>query len=322
MPGKSFRPGFRRRGKHRSVAGVGQSPRRAFARAAAALVGLIGLSVLASFTCSCDALIGTEDRYFADDAADATALDAASDAASASSDAAADSGDAGADAADAGPAVSPYVVAVTADRPIAWWRFEDPASSTIAVNEADGGPPAAATGTGVTFGVAGAVGNAVSLDGNGYLDVGDHYDIVGFTPFSFEAWVKAGWQDFENVIVKRDSYQNGYVLYLRTGPQAQFEEGFGDAGDAVVWEDPVSTGDFVYLVVTYDPSVGVMMYLNGVGALMSDTFNEDGGVPGPVSASLRLGDALSGTLDEVALYGHALSVERISAHYQAAIAGK
>jgi hypothetical protein len=326
VPGYSFRRGFRRRGKHRRLAAVGQSPRRPFARAAAvaALVHLGALAGLASLTCSCDALIGTEDRYFADDAAmaapDATATDAATDSATGSRDA--NAADAGADAADTGPTVSTYAAVVAADGPVAWWRFEDPAISTIALNDVDGGPAAAATGTGVTFGVAGVVGSAVSFDGNGYLDVGNHYDLVGFTPFSFEAWVKAGWKDFENLILKRDSNGNGYVLYLRTGPQAQFEEQFGDAGDAVVWEDPVSTGDFVHVVVTYDPSVGVMMYLNGVGSLMSDTFTLDGGVPAPVATTLHLGDSLSGTLDEVALYDHALDVTRISAHYQAGIAGK
>ncbi len=300
-------------------------------RSCAFAAGLAALTItLLALVSSCDALIGTEDRFFAsadaDESRDATA-DAAMADATRQSDAdtiapdagvavdAADAAD-GQDAEDAGP-LSDYAAEVNADLPVAWWRFEDKVGSTYAVDSL-GLHPAALIGEGTAFGVDGAVGNAVMLDGEGYLDVGDYFDLSD-QGFTFEAWVKSDWHDYYDIFIKHDSAANGYALLLQDGPQLQYTEQFGGRSDGMARENPpaLAISDFVYVVVTFDPGAGIEMYINGVRTDSANVVPADATMFGHVDAGLHLGYHLIGQLDEAALYAHALTLARISVHYQA-----
>ncbi len=278
---------------------------------------------------ACNALIGEEDRFLADDAGDAAAplprIDGGDDSddgsdgaidATATKEAAAP-----ADAAvDTGAPLSPYAAAVTADKPVAWWRMDDPAGSTIAADQL-GLHPGAVAGGDVTFGVDGAVGTAMLLTGDAYLDVGDFFDLVEGQGYTLEAWVKSDWTNFQNVFEKRDSNNQGYVLYLRDGSRLQYETFYSgqSAGFASEDPDPSLLADFVHVVVTGDGAGDVEMYINGIQTASDNVFPSDAGVPSAIDHDLFLAEGIAGEVDEVALYDHALTAVRVGAHYTAGL---
>jgi hypothetical protein len=279
------------------------------------LIGCLGCLGTGLALGACNALIGEENRFLADDGGDATLDATATREAAAPVDAAVDAA-----VVDSGVPLSPYAAAVTADHPVAWWRMDDPAGSTIAADEL-GLHAGAISGGEVTFGAAGAVGTAMMLSGDAYLDVGNFFDLVEGQGYTLEAWVKSGWTGFQNVFEKRDSNTQGYVLYLHDGPRLQYETFYSDqsAGFATEDPDPALILGFVHVVLTGDGSGDIEMYINGIQTAGSNVFPSDAGVPYPIDSDLFLAWGLDGEVDEVALYDHPLTAVRVGAHYAAGL---
>ena len=245
-------------------------------------------------------------------------MDAAEDAA-APGDAAAMDAAAPSDAAgDSGIPLSPYAAAVSADQPVAWWRMDDAVGSTVAADEL-GLHPGAVSGGQATFGAPGAVGTAMMVSGDAYLDVGNFFDLTEGQGYTLEAWVKSDWTNYQNVFEKRDPDTQGYVLYLRDGSRLQYETFYHDesAGFATEDPDPSLLAGFVHLVVTGDGAGDVEMYINGIETAGSNVFPGDAGIPYPVEQDLYLAQGIVGEVDELALYDHALTAAQIGAHYAA-----
>lgn len=228
--------------------------------------------------------------------------------------------------ADAAPSSS-YAAEVLSDAPVAYYRFEDSPDAETAKDEVGEHTASVVTKSakGVVFGVPGARGTGVSLDGMSSFDVGDVFDFAGKVPFTLEVWVKPkAKESYGNLIQKlTETSFDGYRLGLSDGEPSFTANRSGVAGP----DQRVSLGagseaplplEFTHLVVTvvYKFQRGnATLYVNGVASPIGG-YDSPGDLP-DTSAHLLLGNLFEGALDEVAIYDKALSPERIRAHYEA-----
>lgn len=253
-------------------------------------------------------------------------VDAAPEADAASADAseedAAIEPDAEIDAANAKPT---YPEEVLADQPIGYWRFEDVPGSTIA-KATVGGINAKLAGD-VAFDAEGAVGQGLHFT-SGELQLGDNFDILGTMPFAAEFWAKpVVTAAYENVLYKRSSsnggggeHFNGYAVFFYNdksdggyGPFLQSEVNWSTDNRQCQTKYPAN--GYLHVVVTYDLANGIALYVNGASS--GNCYNGNGGGPIDTTAALSIGQNFTGWLDEVALYDHTLTEERVLAHLAA-----
>ncbi|WP_394848078.1 LamG domain-containing protein [Pendulispora brunnea] len=236
--------------------------------------------------------------------------------------------DAATDRNDAKPPPPPpptYANEVMADHPSAYWRFGD--SSGNSARDSAGSTPGTYEG-GFSLGGAGVVSNdtSVRLDGqrNSHIRLGDIFDFSNNASCTLEAWARWAGGSTGHVLSKRASDRGGtgYALFVTSadGNQAQWTylRQNGDQGDTVTFRTAASTA-WVHVVATYDGNVG-RLYLNGA-EVASSSFRDSlvGG-----QSELYLGNSASGSggfngqLDELAIYDHVVSADRIRVHYKAA----
>ena len=217
-----------------------------------------------------------------------------------------------------------YAAAVRADRPLGWWRLDE-RSGTKAKDEA-----AAHDGTyvgSVTFRAAGAIvgdpDTAVALDGtSGALRIADTFDASGTQPFSIELWLNPTSTSGDHRLASRrtGNSETGY-RFMFSGDQLRLErwQDGGLSGAAALAPLP-KLNRWTHVVGTYNGAV-LRIYADGaeVGS---------GSSPGAVSASSAIfvwasnsladADYFAGSVDELAIYDHALEPDRIAAHTRAA----
>jgi hypothetical protein len=240
------------------------------------------------------------------------------------------SSDAGEDAALTYPQV------VLADAPLSYWRFGE-STGTVAVDEtgADNGAYGA---TGVTLGAPGAIANdpntAATFDGmSGYVDMGAGFAFGGTSPMSYEAWVKPNPADssarrFMSKETSNGSGRQGFLMAYELGgtppdggPPANllsWERWLDNAPDALI--AVVTPGVYQHVVVTYDGST-MTMYLNGQSIASAPSTQGIAALADPFRVAtysdfLAAADCFGGTIDEVAIYDHALGAARVLLHYE------
>lgn len=223
---------------------------------------------------------------------------------------------------DRAPATDTYDAEVMADSPIAYWRLGDTAGTTA---DETGTHPG--TVSGATRGQPGALTDgdtSFSFDGvNDRVVVTDHADF-DLSQLTLEAWVRdrtagfivmqghGGGSSYSWGLYK-ESGSNFFALYLRTGPSTVKTTGIADPGD----------GAWHHIVGTYDGQI-LRFYLDGSQAAVNDLGTPTALVQnaGNVGLSAWVHSSsysyAGGDLDEVAVYGSALSASRIAAHYAAA----
>jgi hypothetical protein len=216
---------------------------------------------------------------------------------------------------DAGPDASAYKQAVLADQPVAYWPFDDAVGSNVA-KEIIGGKNADVLGA-ITFGVKGADGTAIQRSATGgYLDVGDYFDLAGHQAYSIEFW---GWpkgtNEFENILNKREDGK-GWIVYFRDGNgSVQIEQPYAAGQRTTFAPLPAPKDRLHHVVFVFDPMDPTerrqRVYID---TLRTNGFSDDGPAD-DVSISLTM-FGFVGVLDEVAIYHHALSSERIAKHYE------
>ncbi len=222
---------------------------------------------------------------------------------------------------DRGVTPSAYADAVLADSPAGYWRLGEAGGTTA--NDAAG----ANTGTytnaptldSASLLAADTANRSVRFDGSN-----DHVRIpnsTGLNPsqrVTVEAWIKpealpaAG--SFASIAAKRESYAlqfNGPRLELtimQNGTRRRTQAPVG----AVV------AGQTYHVVGTYD-GTNTRLYLNGTQVATTALT----GAIGPATNGLNIaswdgsGELMRGNVDEVAVYGTALSAARVAAHYTA-----
>jgi hypothetical protein len=229
--------------------------------------------------------------------------------------------DAASEGGDAAPPAA-YPAVVLEDRPVAYFRFDDPASITDVV-----------TGKRATaWGAPGTAAGALVGDQDGSFDFEGHeaaivpvpaWPLEGTRPFSFEAWIflAESTNDFRHALYFGDgagASRDAVGLYEHTGEGLVFER-WANGGKLSVATAAALFG-WYHVVATYD---GLQLALFVDGRLV-DTLPDARAHVSPLRAPVVLGakgttvgaSGWRGRLDEVAFYDKALSSPRILRHYQ------
>lgn len=224
-----------------------------------------------------------------------------------------------------------YAAVVLGDGPLAYWRLDETSGTTAADSSGHGNDATYEGGfmLGLPGAVAGDGDTAVSLDGvSGLITAGNRFEFAGQTPFSLEAWVMARSQStYAGVATCNDALggppSEGYLLFISpaAGPLG-FQRLDGSNVSTAVSAAGPAVQEFTYVVATFD-GLELTVYANGEPqGTQTAAFSIAGaGTAFVLGAEAGgMGNYLAGALDEVAVYDHALSADRVRAHYLAGIA--
>ncbi len=241
------------------------------------------------------------------------------------------------------PAVEPdqYARQVKQDRPLAWWRFQDPDSSpnSSAKDETGSHPGAYRGGVSLEDGPPGVGRRAARFDGKtGYVEI-PHQEDLSPSAISVEFWFKTAqkldepyWPASATFITKATAGAASADWCIVGGSaaagrnQGRLIAASGPAGAAddakLVSRGRLNDGDWHHVVWTRSTAGECALYVDG--QLLALT--TDGGGPitnrRPIQVGgetlLEGGKYLDGSVAEVTIYARALPPERIVAHFEAA----
>ena len=229
---------------------------------------------------------------------------------------------------DTGDGLRPsYRDEVLADNPLAYWRLGEATGATAhdELGHYDG------TYQAVTLNVGGALAGdpngAVQFTGSSSaIVVADVLGLEGSTPFTLEAWVNPSVVEttYHRILTKRatvSGLEEGWSLLHNSDKHLSFEAYAGGEWAGGHTAESLAIDSYSHVVVTYDGGTTLCFYVNSLIVETAVTAialrdNPANLVIGSVSAAN--GNSWRGALDEVAIYGTALSSERIAVHYQRA----
>jgi hypothetical protein len=216
---------------------------------------------------------------------------------------------------------TPYAQAVLADTPGAYWRLGETSGTTAvdSIGSSTGTYVNAPTLNSASLVAANGTDKATRFDGtNDNVRVNNSTAINPTQRVSVEAWIKpealpaAG--SFGSIVTKRESYSlqfNGPRLELtimQNGARRRLQAPVG----------AVAANQTYHVVGTYD-GAAMRLYLNGAQVATSALT----GNIGPATNGLNIAswdgssEYMRGTVDDVAVYGSALSAARVAAHFSA-----
>ena len=227
-----------------------------------------------------------------------------------------------------GSPLPPYAAAVLADSAEAYWRLQEANGATTVADLSSNGH--SATPTNVTFGIASPLTSetgdtAISLTGTGYFQTGAAASFRGTGGLTAEAWVYPTANGFSTIASNRADAMTGWWVGLYTG-STQVEAIFPPYFSISSADLPLNQWSHVAAVYNSSGATKARLYINGVEAnyaYRDAGFGDSLSDTGPV----RIGQApngdlgFQGRLDEIAIYGTALSTTRIGAHFSAAWPG-
>lgn len=209
------------------------------------------------------------------------------------------------------------------DEPLGYWRMGD--KDTAEASDETGAFSGDYYGN-YALGVGGVFADdgAVLLDGEGAsIVVGDVLDFPDSDFFTLEAWIcpaalPAETGQFRRIVDKMVlDPKNGYSLELYDD-QVLFGRWRDDSSDTA--EGPMPQDEKYHHVVGVHSDGMATLYVDTkkVGEVTADEELIDLTTPLVLGSNNAHTNDLAGALDEVAIYGTALSIERIQAHYGAA----
>jgi acid phosphatase type 7 len=221
---------------------------------------------------------------------------------------------------------SSYAASVKADAPLAYWRLDEAAGTTAADASGNGNPGIYAAG--VQLGAAGALadGNAAAgFDGvDDRVSIPDKAALRLNGSFTIEFWAKlrAPANTYPGIIRKGEASSSGngwYIFYNTRDFRPSFKRA-GVSGRRTSNAGALSTTTYKHYVMTYDAPASTLRWY--VGGALDSTYKNVTFSTTTDTSTVDLGrgtDYGNEFLDDVALYGTALSAGRISAHYTAGI---
>ena len=222
------------------------------------------------------------------------------------------------------PAGAGYAAEVLADSPIGYWRQGDPSGTTMTDSSGNArhGTYTASPTLGTTGLLAGDSDTAVAYNGTTqYALVADDNSLDSLTTFTVEAIIKASSVSGTPQIVARDGGSgNRHWQFRLSAGTLQFVKiagGVVTASSAAT----LSTGTTYHVAATYDGS-NIRLYIDGAanGTPPSATGNLGASTQDLQFAMCRSSTSnnpnnfFNGVIDEVAVYGSALSAVRLAAH--------
>ena len=156
------------------------------------------------------------------------------------------------------------------------------------------------------------------------VSLGDGFNFAGTAHFSLEAWVAPAALDgqsrriFDRFFTRHGRTQEYYLM--ATNRRLSFARVRGQHYDTATMTSPLKLGRRYHLVATYDGKT-LRLFVNG--KLAADGRSRQGLATGraglTVGAKTGGGYNFSGTIDDVAVYGTALSASTVRTHYDAGI---
>ncbi|MBI4518065.1 MAG: hypothetical protein HY699_19855 [Deltaproteobacteria bacterium] len=205
-------------------------------------------------------------------------------------------------------------------------------TSTVAVDEM--GVNSGTLIGGYTLGVPGALGSdsntALLLNGStGLVNLGNHASIditYRQNGLTLEAWLSAPWFGPYSTIVGKSRNASATNYGFDIGEGRLFRYWTGDGGwNTQTWDFPLATNTWYHVVLTHRTDGTVYLWLNGARQAMRVNTSTPIKSPDPAAIGSQTGLApawpFSGSLDEVAIYDHALADARIEAHYNSRDSG-
>jgi hypothetical protein len=204
---------------------------------------------------------------------------------------------------------------------ISFWRLDE--TSGTGTCETQGRNPGAYVGR-VTRGLAGATHDkdrAVALNGrSGAVRIASTASLSPRAAFSAEAWIKPRTTSGSKTILRKDGQ---YLLRLADGA-LHFRVWAGGRAQEVTSDPVVKSGRWQHVAATYD-GAAIRVYLGGDQLVSQDASGRLATTKSPLylgaSSSGGIYDRFDGGLDDVAVYGTALSASAITAHDGGAAAG-
>ncbi|MBK6901078.1 MAG: T9SS type A sorting domain-containing protein [bacterium] len=205
---------------------------------------------------------------------------------------------------------------------VAHWRFDEPAGSSVAVDET-GGFDGQVVG-GAEFGAAGVAGGAVALGfGNpGALDMGNVL-AFGDTDFSLALWVKTlpGATNEMYPLAKHASGYGGYLVGINSGnsygaPGKAWFYDIGSPGQQAFSTTDVNDGQWHQIVCVYQQGGLLGIYVDGLPreGLQLAPLNPVTAarlIVGGLDYSGNVQPYFQGWIDDVQVYDHALKTHQV-----------
>ncbi len=222
-----------------------------------------------------------------------------------------------------------YFQVVAMDMPQAYWRLDEPVGSTTAHDATGNGHDGTYTG-GVALASPGAIANdadtAATFDGtSGYIDVKNAFQFAGMTAYTLEAWVKPPATldaNFHSWMGRNDGQPptEGYLAYTDpSGPLFVVERIDSATKVFANGNTAPAASTWAHVVVTYQGGVGSNVWVNGQSGSASTSDVSLAGATSDFVIGAENGGLTSwwsGEIDEVAVYGYALSQMQIQNHYK------
>jgi len=218
---------------------------------------------------------------------------------------------------------TPYAGAVLADSPLEYYRLGD-SGGTVAADSSGNGQAGTYSGS-YTLGATGGLTNdgdkAVALNNGGLVTAPDGPLPMGNSARTIEAWVNTSTTGTQGVAGYGTSVTRGlFDVRLNGSNQVGVVSGSDDHYFTVGYS--VTNGQWHQVVATYDGAT-LIMYVDGqqVGqtAAFAGTLGTQSNGSGLVVGrdSWCVCDWFNGTVDDVSIYGSALSPARVLAHFTA-----
>ena len=248
-----------------------------------------------------------------------------------------------------------YADAVLADQPVGYWRFEEETASAVAVSSAVGSE-VDGTYHNVTLGnpsATPALGSAAEFtadaEDTSYIDLGSPDELMLRGDLTVEwwqytthndadaraiiCWASPGEASDDNVLYEmmlRYSDEQKAAKYPR--PQLALGHEYGSGKNVRVYSQAVTHPHKWYHIVAVRDAQAktIRYYINGLPSGEPQSYsptheNAEGGESAGAAIG-RLGQFdrryFKGLLDEVAIYDHTLTEERVMAHYRAALGAR
>jgi microcystin-dependent protein len=214
---------------------------------------------------------------------------------------------------------SSYVATIMADGPVAYWRLDEP-SGTTALDQM-GEHPLTYAATGVTLDQAGAISDgdpAVTFDGaNGNAGTASSIALPG-PDFTIEGWTYLTNATVANYcFMSAGTSQVAAMLRIMVQPST-VRPGIAVSGQAEVWANmptPSNVNTWIHLALVKQGATATM-YRNGVSVGTLTGLNNAICYVDEIGKQATL-YAFQGSIDEVAVYTHALTAAQVLAHYDA-----
>jgi hypothetical protein len=218
-----------------------------------------------------------------------------------------------------------YEAEVLCDAPLVYLRLDETEGTAAA--SLGSAAVTAEYGAAVVLGEADAVeGKAASFSATGGSEIiiPSGFAFEGTVQFSFEVWAKPTTIDTnyrrivsnEHIDLADQQTKEGYSLYLH--PESfgflRYTAGGGDGAEST---DIIDANVYSHLVATYD-GVKVVLYVDGASIAEGESKNPLSKADALTIGAHPLGYGpghFIGNLDEIAIYDHALSENRVKAHF-------